>query len=253
MATSDEKAGTTIRVSGPGGATEVDIYSAEGYRLLADLWLRSAWQHRISYEPTWLGARIIQLPEDMVMMQELLYKVRPDLIVETGVAHGGSAVFYASICELLGRGRVLSIDVEIRKHNRVAIESHPLSRRITLIEGSSTSDAVLGEVRTYVRPGSRVLVVLDSNHSYAHVRDEMARYAPLVSPGSYLVVFDGVMERLTDAPSGSAAWATDNPATAIREFLGAHEEFEVDPHYNRLGVSYCPSGFLKRAEAPEAP
>lgn len=253
MATSHSKASTTIQVSGPGGATEVDIYSAEGYRLLADLWLRSAWQHRISYEPTWLGIRIIQLPEDMVMMQELLYTVRPDLIVETGVAHGGSAVFYASICELLGKGRVLSIDVEIRKHNRAAIESHPLSRRITLIEGSSTSDAVLGEVRSHVRPGSRVLVVLDSNHSYAHVRDEMARYASLVSPGSYLVVFDGVMERLTDAPAGSASWATDNPATAIREFLGAHEQFEVDPHYNRLGVSYCPSGFLKRADAPEEP
>lgn len=251
MATSERKASTTIRVSGPGGATEVDIYSAEGYRILADLWLRSAWQHRISYEPTWLGIPIIQLPEDMVMMQELVYNMRPDLIVETGVAHGGSAVFYASICELLGRGRVVSIDVEIRKHNRLAIESHPLSRRISLVEGSSTSDAVLEEVRRHVQPGYRVLIVLDSNHTYAHVRDEMERYAPLVSPGSYLVVFDGVMERLTDAPAGSVSWVTDNPAAAIREFLGAHNEFTVDSHYNRLGVSYCPSGFLKRADAPE--
>jgi len=237
---------TTVRVSAPGGNTAVNIYSPEGYRLLTELWVKSAWEHRVSYELTWLGVPIIQLPEDMLMMQELIYKVRPDVIIETGVAHGGSAIFYASLLELLRNGRVLSIDVEIRKYNRLAIQSHPMSLRIALIEGNSTDDSIVREVRGAIRPDERVLVVLDSNHTCAHVREEMERYAPLVSSDSYLVVFDGVMERLADAPSGSPVWSTDNPAAAVRDFLESHKEFAVDPYYNRLRVTYCPGGFLRR-------
>jgi cephalosporin hydroxylase len=228
------------------GSRKIDIYSEEGFGLLAELWVKSSWQYKISYELTWLGVPIIQLPEDILMMQELIYKVRPDIIVETGTAHGGSAVFYASMLELLGKGQVISIDVEIRKHNRLAIQSHPMSKRITLIEGSSTDEDVLAQVRQLIRSQDAVLVALDSNHTYAHVQEEMEKYSKLVTPESYMVVFDGVMEILTDAPSGSPAWATDSPAAALRDFLAKHEEFEVDPYYNRLGVTYCPDGFLRR-------
>src|SRR3954469_16166123 len=154
--------GRLIRVSTPEGEREVDIYSEDGYRGLSQLWTRSNWQNRLSYEVAWMGIPIIQLPEDMVAMQELIWKIRPDVIVESGVAHGGALVLYASILELLGRGRVIGVDVEIRKYNRLAIEAHPLSHRIELIEGDSLADATFDAVRSRIRPGERVLVALDS-------------------------------------------------------------------------------------------
>jgi cephalosporin hydroxylase len=237
-----------IRLRVAGKELEVDIYSEKGFHALAQLWIRSSWQRKISYEITWLGIPIVQLPEDILVMQELIYKVRPDVIVETGTAHGGTAVFYASMLELLGKGHIISIDIEIRKHNRLAIQAHPMSKRIILIEGNSTDEAVVAQVRQMIRPDDKVLVALDSNHTCLHVRQELERYAPLVTPGSYIVVFDGVMEILTDAPNGSPSWATDSPAAAIRDFLAEHEEFEVDPYYTRLGVTYCPNGFLRRKE-----
>jgi cephalosporin hydroxylase len=234
----------SLRVAGK--ELELDLYSADAFDALTQLWIRSGWQRRISYDVTWLGIPIIQLPEDILMMQELVWKVKPDVIVETGTAHGGTAVFYASLLELLGRGRVVSIDIEIREENRRAIETHPVSKRITLVEGDSTSDAVLAKVRELIRPEHRVLVALDSSHTYAHVRRELEKYGPLVTPGSYIVAFDGVMQMLIDAPSGRKEWTTDNPATAVRDFLVQHPEFEVDFHYNRLTATYCPGGFLKR-------
>jgi cephalosporin hydroxylase len=235
-----------FQIHTPDGTREIKIYSEEGFRLLSNLWTRSGWQRKFSYEVTWLGIPIIQLPEDILMMQELIYKVRPDVIVETGTAHGGTAVFYASMLELLGKGHVISIDIEIRKYNRLAIQAHPMSKRITLIEGSSTDDDVLAQVHQLIRPQDAVLVALDSNHTYAHVHEEMEKYSELVTPGSYMVVFDGVMEILTDAPNGSPLWTTDSPAAAIRDFLAEHGEFQVDPCYNRLEVTYCPGGFLRR-------
>ncbi len=241
----------TIYLPGPEGLRPVDIYTPEGFALLADLWTRANWQQKFSYEVTWLGMPIIQLPEDMVMLQEVIWRVRPEVIIETGTAHGGSAIFYASLLELLGRGRVISIDIEIRRYNRLAILAHPLSRRLTLIEGSSTDPAVVERVQALLRPGERVLVALDSNHSRAHVRRELDLYAPLVSPGSYLIVFDGVMEVLTGAPNGAPHWAEDSPAAAVRDFLAAHPEFVVDPYYNRLRVTYCPGGFLRRRTPEE--
>lgn len=228
------------------GERDVDIYSKEGFELLADLWTRSGWQHKISYEMTWLGIPIIQLPEDIVIIQELLWKVRPDVIIEAGIAHGGALILYASLLELMGHGRVVGIDVEIRKYNRLAIQSHPMSRRITLIERSSTDDATVAEVRGLVRPDDTVVVMLDSNHSQDHVRDELERYAPLVSPGSYLIVFDTVMTRVHDAPNGQSSWVNDSPLAAVEAFLSAHPEFEQDRNYERLRVTYCTGGFLRR-------
>lgn len=238
--------GRTFTALVDGEARELDVYSEEGFQVLSNLWLRSGWQNKFSYELTWLGIPVIQLPEDVALMQELLWKVRPDVVVECGVAHGGALVLYASVLELLGRGRVVGVDVEIRKYNRLAIESHALSHRIALIEGDSVAPETLEAVRSHIRPGDRVLVVLDSLHTRAHVAAELEAYAPLVTPSSYLVVFDGVMTVVADAPNAGADWATDNPLVAVDEFLDGNEAFERDPLYGRLGVTYCPGGFLRR-------
>ena len=149
--------GARLRVKGPDGFRDIDIYTEEGFRILANLWTRSNWQHKLSYEVTWLGIPVIQLPEDLLMMQEIIYKVRPDVIVETGTAHGGTAVFYASMLELLGKGQVISIDIEIRKYNRLAIQAHPMSKRITLMEGNSTAEAVVTKVRDKIGSEHKVL------------------------------------------------------------------------------------------------
>jgi cephalosporin hydroxylase len=239
---------SNIKVNTDEGARELDIYSPEGFKVLANLFTRSGWQQKISYEPTWLGIPIIQTPEDIVMMQELIWKVRPDVIVECGVAHGGAVVLYASILEMLGKGHVIGVDVEIRKYNRLALQSHPLSRRFTLVEGSSVEQATVDEVGRHIQPDDTVLVTLDSNHTAAHVAQELRLYAPLVTPQSYVVVFDGVMQVLTDAPGGSPAWAKDNPWHAVEGFIEENDEFEVDPYYNRLKVTHCPGGFLKRVK-----
>jgi len=228
------------------GVRDIPIYSEEGFRLLTEMWIRSGWERKISYEATWLGIPIIQLPQDLLMLQEVVFKSRPDVIVETGTAHGGTAVFFASLLELLGKGQVISVDVEIRKHNRLAIQAHSLSKRIRLIEGSSIDDKTVAEVRSGIPTDSKVMVVLDSNHTYAHVCEELKKYYDLVTPGCYLVVCDGIMEILADAPKGSAVWVEDNPARAIREFLLSHSEFELDSYYNRLGITYFPEGFLRR-------
>jgi cephalosporin hydroxylase len=241
--------GRLFRVSTPEGERELDIYSDEGYRALSHLWTRSNWHSRLSYEVTWLGVPIIQLPEDMVAMQELIWKVRPDVIVESGVAHGGALMLYASILELLGRGKVIGVDIEIRKYNRLAIEAHPLSHRIQLTENDSLSDEAVDAVRSAIRPGDRVMVALDSNHTREHVRGELERYAPLVTPNSYLVVFDAVMALVADAPAAGESWDEDNPLEAVREFLDGNDDFEVDRTFERLAVSYCQGGFLRRREA----
>jgi cephalosporin hydroxylase len=235
-----------IKVRTAEGEREIDIYSPEGYAILANLWTRSNWQQKLSYEVTWLGIPIIQLPEDILMVQELIWKNRPDVIIESGVAHGGALVLYASLLELLGRGRAIGIDVEIRKYNRLAIESHPASRRIALIEGSSTNPSTFDAVRARIGPGESVMVMLDSNHTRDHVRAELELYSPLVGPGGYVVVFDEVMPMVADAPNGKPSWDFDNPLEAVRNFLAAHPDFEVDRSYERLATTYCRSGFLRR-------
>lgn len=238
-----------LKVRTSDGEREIDAYSEEGFRVLSELWTRSGWQQKFSYELTWLGIPIIQLPEDILIMQELLWKTRPDVVVECGVAHGGALVLYASILELIGKGRVVGVDVEIRKYNRLAIESHALGHRITLIEGDSLAAETVAAVSDLIRPGDKVLVALDSLHTRAHVAAELERYAPLVTPSSYVVVFDGVMPLVADAPNAGPDWDVDNPLEAVRDFLRTHDEFEIDPLYNRLGVTYCPSGFLRRRSA----
>lgn len=237
-----------IKIKTAEGEREVDIYSEEGFRVLANLWTRSGWERKISYEITWLGIPIIQLPEDMVIVQELIWREQPDVIVECGVAHGGSLVLYSSLLELIGKGRVIGVDIEIRKHNRLAIESHSMSKRVSMIEASSIDPGTVQQVRQMISSNESVMVMLDSNHSRQHVSQELELYSDLVTPGSYLIVFDGVMPLLADAPRGSADWEDDNPASAVRDFLIAHPEFKQDHDPERLQVTYCQGGFLRREE-----
>lgn len=227
---------------------EVDLYTKEGFELASELWMKASAHQRLMYEPTWLGIPIVQFPTDIVMMQELLWKVRPDYIIETGVAHGGSCVLHASILELIGKGTVIGIDVEIRKYNEIAIKGHPLSKRIQLVEGSSVDESTVAKVRNMVPRGSKVVVALDSNHSYEHVKKEMEFYKNFVSPGSYMVVMDGAQEWAAELPNGKPEWKNDNPLRAIREFMETTNEWEIDDRYTRMKITSSPMGFLKRKD-----
>lgn len=240
-----------ITLLSEGVARTFDLYSSEGLEIIASLWTKLCCQYRIMYEPTWLGIPIVQLPTDIVMMQELIWKVRPDVIVECGLAHGGSAVLYASICELLGKGRVIGIDVEVRQHNRVAIRSHPMSKRIEIVEGSSIDPSTVAKVEDRVGGSQTVLVALDSNHSREHVSQELNLYHKMVTPGSYLVAMDGAQAHVWDVPRGRPEWKDDNPLRAIHEFLREHAEFRIDPYYTRMYVTSCPDGFLRRLHSEE--
>ena len=210
-------------------AQTMPLYSRQAYEALSHWWVKVGWNEKAIYNFTWFGRPIIQLPEDMVRIQEVIYRVRPDVIIETGVAHGGSLIFYASICKAMERGRVVGIDIEIRPHNRKAIEAHELKPLITLLEGSSVDPAIVAQAEALVRPGETVLVLLDSNHTKAHVLAELEAYHGLVSRDSYIVATDGVMQDLTDVPRGKPDWDEDNPAAAAREFAAAHPEFRIEP------------------------
>ena len=182
-----------------------------------------------SYNFSWLGRPIIQYPQDIVAMQEIIWRVKPELIVETGIAHGGSLIFYASILELLGKGEVLGIDIDIRKHNREAIESHPMFERIIMIEGSSTSDNTLEQVKMIAEGKETVLVCLDSNHTHDHVLKELELYSPLVGKGSYLVVFDTILKEVPVETTANRPWGkNNNPMTAVSEFLKRNNRFVAD-------------------------
>jgi cephalosporin hydroxylase len=181
------------------------------------------------------------------MIQELLWKVQPDIVIETGVAHGGSLILSASIMELIGKGKVVGVDIEIRPHNRAAIEAHPLNHRIELIEGSSIAAETLDAVKRAIGDAKSVLIFLDSNHSEAHVLQELELYSPLITPGSYIVAHDGAQAWVWDIPSGKSGWKDDHPLNAIYKFLESHPEFTIDPHWNRLGITSSPDGFLKRS------
>jgi cephalosporin hydroxylase len=217
-------------------------------RAANELLVRSA-RYRYSYNFTWLGRPIIQYPQDIVALQEIVWSVRPDLIVETGIAHGGSLVLSASLLELAGGpGEVVGVDIEIRPHNREAIEAHPLGRRIHMIEGSSVDPAVVEQVRARAAGRERVMVLLDSNHTHEHVREELRLYSPLVTPGSYLVVYDTVIEDMPADAFPDRPWGRgDNPATAVRDFLAGADSFVLDEEIDgKLLLTVAPGGYLRR-------
>jgi len=230
-----------------------ELSSADGFALVSRAWLRAGWDAKYVYSFSWFGRPIIQLPEDIIRIQEVIYGVRPDIIIETGVAHGGSLVFYASLFEAMGHGHVVGVDIEIRPHNRSAIEGHQLAKRITLIEGSSTDVSTVQRVKACVPANSRTLVLLDSNHTRAHVLRELELYSGLVTTGSYIVAMDGIMRELGNAPRTIPSWREDNPVAAVEEFLRATTNFVLEePRFPfnegavRERVTYWPSAFLRR-------
>lgn len=217
-------------------------------RTMTREWFAESARHRYSYNFSWLGLPIIQYPQDIVAMQEIVWATRPELIVETGIARGGSLVLYASLLQLLGgEGRVIGVDIDVREHNRRAIESHPLASRIDVVEGSSIDPTVVAEVVRRAEGRERVLVVLDSHHTHDHVLRELELYSPLVRAGSYLVVFDTVIEEMPDGSFPDRPWDRgDNPATAVRTFLERTDRFEIDRDLeNTLLITVAPGGYLR--------
>lgn len=208
---------------------------------------------KYSYNFSWMGRPIIQYPQDIIAMQEIIWDIKPDLIIETGIAHGGSLIYYASILELLsiselGEGSILAVDIDIREHNRKEIESHPMFKRIEMIQGSSVSPEIIDEIKKKAVGKNKVLVLLDSNHTHQHVLEELEAYAPLVSKGSYCVVFDTFIEDMPDGSYPDRPWGQgDNPKTAVWKYLENHPEFEIDKSIqNKLLITVCPDGYLKK-------
>jgi cephalosporin hydroxylase len=237
-----------------GRRTEINLYSKEAFEVISQIWLKVGWNEKYPYTFSWMGRPIIQNPEDMIRAQEVIYQLRPDVIVETGIAHGGSLVFYASLCKAMGKGRVVGVDIEIRPHNRKAMENHEVYGYMTLVEGNSVDPVIVERVKRLVKPGETVIVLLDSNHAKAHVLAELQAYHGLVTPGSYIVATDGIMRDLHDVPRGNARWASDHPAAAAAEFVQAHPEFVIEQPrwpFNESGldrnVTHWPDAWLRRA------
>lgn len=246
-------------------ADRLQRYAADApFQALSADWLQASMQRQYVYNFDWLGRPIIQYPQDIVAMQELVWRVRPDLIIETGIAHGGSLVLSASLlamldmCEAIEAGavwdprqsrrKVLGVDIDIRQHNREAIESHPMASRIAMVQGSSVAPEVVAQVQEFAKGYQRVLVCLDSMHTHAHVLAELQAYAPLVSVGSYCVVFDTIVEDLPAGMYPDRPWGPgDNPKTAVHAYLKSHPEFEIDKGMDhKLLISVAPEGYLRR-------
>ncbi len=225
----------------------------EAFSIISKAWLRCGWDTKYVYSFTWMGRPIIQLPEDVVRIQEVMYRVKPDVIIETGIAHGGSLVFHASLCKAMGHGRIIGVDNEIRPHNRKAIEEHELFEYITLVEGNSIAKEIVSKVKKMVKPEERGLVILDSDHSKSHVLAELEAYSKLVAVNSYIVAEDGIREDLVGAPRSNDDWAWNNPKAAAEEFVKKYDNFIIEEpkfHFNEgviaERVTYWPSGFIKR-------
>lgn len=223
-------------------------------RKTADAFMLASTAPKYSYNFSWMGRPIIQYPQDMVAVQELIWSIQPELIIETGIAHGGSLIFSAAMLELNAAcggpadAQVLGIDIDIRAHNRAAILAHPMNKRITMFEGSSIAPDMVAGVKAIASAKARVLVMLDSNHTHEHVLAELEAYAPLTTVGSYCVVFDTIVEHLPPGMYPGRTWGPgDNPLSALKQYLSTHTEFEIDTDIDhKLLISVAPSGYLKR-------
>lgn len=233
----------------------IPLYSTEGFKAISKIWLKVGWNEKHVYTFSWMGRPIIQLPEDMIRVQEAIFQVKPTVIVETGIAHGGSLIYSASLLKAMGiDGKVIGVDIEIRPHNRKAIEEHFLFPYITLIEGSSTAPEIVKQVKDLIKPDDKVLVILDSNHLRDHVFDELEAYCDIVTKDSYIVATDGIMQDVFDVPRGTPTWDRDNPVTAAHDFLAEHPEFvlETPPwSFNESDLSentntHYPDAWLRR-------
>ncbi len=222
--------------------SDVDLHA------FSRIWVREVSRYKYAYNFTWLGRPVIQFPQDLMALQEIIWQTRPDLIVETGVAHGGSLIFHASMLELLGGdGLVVGIDIDIRAHNRVEIERHPLSKRIVLLQGSSLDQTIVSQAFDLARGRQRVMVVLDSNHTHDHVLQELQLYSPLIRPGGYLIVLDTAIEDMPADAFPDRPWGKgNNPKTAVHEFLKTNNRFVIDSDIEaKLVITVAPDGYLK--------
>ncbi|KJZ18636.1 cephalosporin hydroxylase family protein [Loktanella sp. S4079] len=216
-------------------------------------WLAHAQERKYSYQFDWMGLPIIQYPQDVIAMQELVWAIKPDLIIETGIARGGSAIFYASLLELNAMcggpadAKVVAVDIDIRDHNRKAIEAHPMAKRLHMIQGSSIDADIVSQVKAHAEDKKTVLLCLDSNHTHEHVLEELRAYAPLVTKGSYAVVFDTLIEDLPTEAIGDRPWGSgDNPLTAINAYLKENDGFEIDEErHTKLQITVAKSGYLR--------
>jgi len=253
-----EKFNAEVQQNIDGLMNDVDVQA------FSRIWVREIARHKYAYNFTWMRRPIIQVPQDMVAMQELIWSINPDLIIETGIAHGGSLIFSASMlaqldmCEAIETGKtldpkishrkVLGIDIDIRAHNRAAIEAHPMASRIQMIQGSSIAPEIIEQVHAIAANYSRVLVCLDSNHTHDHALAELEAYAPLTSKDSYCVVFDTIIEDMPADMFPDRPWGPgNNPKTAVWEYLKTHPEFEIDKSIqHKLLITVAPDGYLKR-------
>lgn len=242
-----------LTVEGDDGRCTYDLYSRQAFEIISCQCLKVGWNQKYPYTFSWMGRPIIQLPEDIIRVQEVIYRIKPDVIVETGVAHGGSLIFYASLCKAMDGGRIIGVDIEIRPHNRVAIENHELAPYITLVQGSSVDERIVTRVKSLINPGERVIVILDSNHTKAHVLKELEAYHDLVSIGSYIVATDGSMKDLADVPRGNPEWIYDNPSAAAHDFAKQHAQFVIEQPpwlFNESeltkNITHWPGAWLRR-------
>jgi cephalosporin hydroxylase len=233
-------------------------------RLAAQHFMAASTTTKYSYQFSWLGRPIVQYPQDIVAVQELIFEIKPDLIIETGIAHGGSLVLSASLLAMLDyadaverkelldpakpKRKVLGVDIDIRAHNKAAIDAHPMRSRIDMIQGSSIAPEIIAQVKEHAKSAKRVLVFLDSNHTHDHVLAELEAYARLASVGSYCVVFDTIVEDLPDDTYPDRPWSKgNNPKSAVWQYLKSHPEFEIDKQIDeKIQISVAPDGFLKR-------
>ncbi|MEO8049329.1 MAG: CmcI family methyltransferase [Acidobacteriota bacterium] len=248
----DTVAQTLTEVNGAAENT-VGLFSKEAFETLSLAWVRVGWSLQYYHNFTWFGLPVLQFPEDLLRLQEVIYALRPAVIVETGVYQGGSLLFHASLLEAIGGGKVIGIDREIPKQTRDALGSHPLGRRISLLGGDSTDPKIVEQVKSLIESASPVLVILDSGHTREHVARELECYAPLVTEGSYIVATDGIMKDLADVPRALPEWKSDNPFEAANEFAARHPEFrqQQPPWPSQQGVlaenvTYWPGAWLKR-------
>lgn len=234
----------------PYAGITADLYSQDAFETISDLWLKTGWELKYPYTFSWLGFPILQIPEDMIRMQEVIFRLKPDVIVETGVAHGGSLVYYASLCRMAKHGRVVGIEKGLRC--REAIETSDWRHDIMLIEGSSTDPQIVSRIHR-ICAGQTALIILDSDHSKAHVAAELEAYHDLVRPGLYIVACDGSSKQFAEVPRGSPEWKWNNPEEAAKEFANAHPEFVIEQPawpFNESAltrnITYWPSAWLRR-------
>lgn len=254
--TIDFENSTVSHLSSDAGSSTYPLGTADAFDLIAKAYLRAGWDNKYVYSFTWMGRPIIQLPDDMIRIQELIYKVKPDILIEIGVAHGGSLIYYSSLMEAMGKGRVIGVDLEIRAQNRVAIEKHEMFHRIDLVEGNSIDQKTLELVKKYIKSDDKVMVLLDGNHSYEHVLSELNLYGDLISRGSYILAMDGIQRDLVGAPRSNEDWSWNNAANAAEDFVRNNQNFIIDypmPVFNEgkvvNPVTYWPSAYIKKIAA----